>query len=74
MIKVSKKLWLMLRTNMLEQPNFADWLPKCLKDKLLSQKLSLRSHLHRVKNRDDSRLCVYAYFYYMAVGAGLNPD
>ena len=24
--------------------------------------------------RDDSRLRVYAYFYYMAVGAGLNPD
>ena len=24
--------------------------------------------------RDDSRLRVYAYFYYMAVGAGLNSD
>ena len=24
--------------------------------------------------RDDSRLHVYAYFYYMAVGAGINPD
>ena len=28
----------------------------------------------RVEIRDDSRLRVYAYFYYMAVGAGLNPD
>ena len=27
-----------------------------------------------VQTRDDSRLRVYAYFYYMAVGAGLNPD
>ena len=27
-----------------------------------------------IKIRDDSRLRVYAYFYYMAVGAGLNPD
>ena len=27
-----------------------------------------------VLTRDDSRLRVYAYFYYMAVGAGLNPD
>ena len=43
MINVFKKLWMMLRTNMLEQPNFADWLPKCLKNKLLSQKLSLKS-------------------------------
>ena len=25
-------------------------------------------------NRDDSRLRVYAYLYYMAVGAGLNSD
>ena len=27
---------------MLEQPNFADWLSKYLKNKLLSQKLSLK--------------------------------
>ena len=27
-----------------------------------------------VQTRDDSRLRVYAYFYYLAVGAGLNPD
>ena len=28
----------------------------------------------QVCTRDDSRLRVYAYFYYMAVGAGLSPD
>ena len=27
-----------------------------------------------IEPRDDSRLRVYAYFYYMAIGAGLNPD
>ena len=32
----------MVRTNMLEQPNFADWLSKCFKSKLFSQKLSLK--------------------------------
>ena len=43
MIDECKKLWLMFRTNMLEQPNFADWLSKCLKNNLFSQKLSLKS-------------------------------
>jgi len=33
----------MVRTNMLEQPNFAGWLSKCLKNNLFSQKLSLKS-------------------------------
>ena len=33
----------MLRKNMLEQPNFADWLSKYLKNKLFGQKLSLKS-------------------------------
>ena len=42
MIDECKKLWLMVRTNMLEQPNFADWLSKCFKSKLFSQKLSLK--------------------------------
>ena len=43
MIDECKKLWLMVNTNMLEQPNFADWLSKCLKNNLFSQKLSLKS-------------------------------
>ena len=33
----------MVSTNMLEQPNFTVWLSKCLKNKLFSPKLSLKS-------------------------------
>ena len=43
MINECKKLWLMVRTNMLEKHNFADRLSKCLKNNLFSQKLSLKS-------------------------------
>ena len=43
----------MVSTNMLEQPNFTVWLSKCLKNKLFSPKLSLKSQ--PVSSRRDCR-------------------
>ena len=43
----------MVSANMLEQPNFTVWLSKCLKNKLFSPKLSLKSQ--PVSSRRDCR-------------------